>query len=107
MKNFVQFYYDMMDLRDKLTKKVNDGDIVKLIKQNSVRYIRNLVYPWLVNSIEDLFESCIEIETVFSKDKGPRMSTIVADKPKLRNTVFEIAEGKEEQSEETEEEEVK
>ena len=53
-----------MDLRVKLTKEVPDVEIVKLIKQNCARYIRNLLYPQPINSIEDLFEACIEIETV-------------------------------------------
>ena len=36
-EKFVELFDDMMDLREKLTKKIPDVEIVKLIKQNSAR----------------------------------------------------------------------
>ena len=44
-EKFVEFFDDMVDLREKLTKEKPDVEIVKLVKQNFARYIRNLAYP--------------------------------------------------------------
>ena len=63
------------------------------------------MYPQSINLIEDLFEACIEIETVFSKDKDPRMSNEVT-KMKPRKSVCEIAEGEWEESADTDEDDV-
>ena len=66
-EKFVDFYDSILDLRGKLTKDLPDSEIIKLIKQNSARFIRNMVYPQAIGSIEELFEACLEVETTFSQ----------------------------------------
>ena len=75
-EKFVDFYDAIIDLRGKLSKDLPDSEIIKLIKQNSSRFIRNMVYPQSIGSIEELFEACLEVETTFSQyDESKRQQS--------------------------------
>ena len=106
-EKFVEFYDGMLDLREKLTKDLPDADVIKLIKQNASRFIRNMVYPQAINTIEELFEACIEVETAFSQTdqsnikRNPQNSFPTSKtNPK---TVFAVEEDEEEDRVEEEE----
>ena len=90
-EKFVEFYDAILDLRDKLSNDLPDREVIKLIKQNATRFIRNMVYPQKIETVEELFEACIEVETAFSQYEEPKRTFPQQSQPKQR-TAFAISE---------------
>mgnify|MGYP004573138529 CR=1 FL=1 len=66
-EKFVDYFDAMIDLREQLTNDLPESEVIKLIKMNASRFIRNMVYPQTLSTIDDLFEACLEVESSFSQ----------------------------------------